>query len=190
MNVIFLDFDGVLDTYHFEIDEDVEKKIKVLADICHMYDAKVVIEASARVTINEETMEIDSKSEFVLYVFYLFNKYDIDVIGRTPNVKRYISSDKVGHIDGWKEDEIRLFLFRHPEIEHYCVIDDDDLSDTHRKSDLDKIRPHLVKTEDYSDNPEEEGLLPKHMEEVGEKLKVENEVRRLVLKYKNKYKNS
>ena len=25
----------------------------------------------------------------------------------------------------WKEDEIRLYLFRHPEVLHYCVIDDD-----------------------------------------------------------------
>ena len=40
--------------------------------------------------------------------------------------------------------QIRLFLFRHPEIEHYCVIDDDDLAP--KKSDLNKVRKHLVKT--------------------------------------------
>ena len=34
----------------------------------------------------------------------------------------------------------------------------------------------------YSDNYEEEGLLPKHSEEVGETLKKDNEVRRLALR--------
>ena len=190
MNVIFLDFDGVLDTYYYKAYESTEEKVKILADICHMYDAKVVIEAAARLAINEFTMEIDSTSQWVLYLFYLFNKYDIEVIGRTPEIKRYDDSNKTIYWPGLKEDEIRLFLFRHPEIEHYCVIDDDDLSHIHSKSDLDKVRTHLVKTENDSDNPKEEGLLPKHIEEVGEKLKEENEVRRLVLKYKNKHKNS
>ena len=34
--------------------------------------------------------------------------------------------------------EIRLYLFRHPEIEHYVVIDDDDLGPNN--SDLNKVR--------------------------------------------------
>ena len=35
MNVIFLDFDGVLNTYHYNKVEDVERRIAILADICH-----------------------------------------------------------------------------------------------------------------------------------------------------------
>ena len=86
----------------------------------------------------------------------------------------------------WKEDEIRLFLMRHPEIEHYCVIDDDDLLSVRKKSDLDKVRNHLVTTEFYNkEHPEEEGLLPRHKEEVGKVLQKENNVRRLILKYKS-----
>ena len=38
MNVIFLDFDGVLNTAHYESDSDLEARIAVLADICHEYD--------------------------------------------------------------------------------------------------------------------------------------------------------
>lgn len=58
MNVIFLDFDGVIDTIYYKTNEDMEKKIKILGDICHKYDCKVVIEASAKDSIDEETMEI------------------------------------------------------------------------------------------------------------------------------------
>ena len=186
MNVIFIDFDGTLDSNYYKAYEDTEEKVKILADICHEYDAKVVIEASAKLAINEETMEIDSKAEWVLYLFYLFNKYDIDVIGRTPEVRKYTSNDRSSYVGMWKEDEIRLYLMRHPEIEHYCVIDDDDLTKVfHRKSDLDKVRNHLVSPDYYNDdNPELEGLQPNHKEIVGEILKKDNEVRRLLLKYK------
>ena len=174
MNVIFLDFDGVLDTIHRDSLEDVEKRIKILADICKEYDAKVVIEASAKDAIDEETLEIDS--EWVTNIFNLFKKYGIECIGRTPNVIKRTSS--VSYIPIWKEDEIRLYLFRHPEIDHYCVIDDDDLGP--KRSDLNKIRNHLVQTIYYSSNIEEEGLLEKHKEQVGEVLKLDNEISKLV----------
>ena len=84
----------------------------------------------------------------------------------------------------WKEDEIRLYLYRHPEILHYCIIDDDDLYDLNKKSDLDKVRDHLVKTVYYSDNHEEEGLLPKHKYLIKDVLRKQNEIGKLVLKRK------
>ena len=183
MNVIFLDFDGVLDTNYYKSKEQVEEKVKILADICHTYDAKVVISASAKVAIDEDTLEIDD-AEWVNYLFFLFKKYNIEVIGRTPDVKKYTSNDKSSYLEMWKEDEIRLYLMRHPEIEHYCVIDDDDALFILKKSDLDKVRSHLVITKDYQDNQENEGLQAYHKEEVGEILKKENNVKKLLLKYK------
>ena len=180
MNVIFLDFDGVLDTLHYDSNKDIEKRIAILADICKEYNCKIVIEASAKNAIDEETMEV--KSEWVKYIFSLFEKYGIECIGRTPNViKKY---DNNFYTPMWKEDEIRLYLFHHPEIEHYCIIDDDDLAP--HNSDLNKVRNHLLKTIYYSDNPEEEGLLPKHKEEIGKILKKENKIRQLILKRKSK----
>lgn len=179
MNVIFLDFDGVLDTSHYNTYDDVEKRIKILADICREYDCKVVIEAAAKDAIDEETMEISG--DWVKFIFSLFEKYGIECVGRTPNVcKKYGSSSCMPM---WKEDEIRLYLFRHPEIEHYCVIDDDDLSPYN--SDLNKVRDHLLTTIYYSDNLEEEGLLESHKEQVGKILKKENKIRRLVIKKNN-----
>ena len=53
--------------------------------------------------------------------------------------------------------------------------------------DLDKVKDHLVETVSYSkENPEEEGLLPKHKELVGEVLKRENRIRSYVLSKKRK----
>jgi hypothetical protein len=148
-----------------------------------MYDAKVVIESAHKEVIDEETLETDV--DWIQYLFELFQKYDIECIGRTPVVKRYVLPEKYAYIPVWKEDEIRLYLFRHPEIEHYCILDDDDAKYMCKRSDLDKVRNHLIEIQnDHRLQPEEEGLLPKHMEEVGKKLKLENEVRRLVLKYK------
>ena len=199
MNVIFLDFDGVLDTFHDYIEESkgnvsygvqqLEKRIAILADICKEYNCKVVIEASAKGAINEETMEINPNATWVNSIFLLFKKYEIDCMGRTPNViKRNRHS---GYTSMWKEDEIRLYLLRHPEIEHYCILDDNDtVNMLHWKTgDLDKVKDHLVETiYYYKDNPEEEGLLPKHKELVGEVLKKENEVRSYVLRKKERNK--
>ena len=178
MNVIFLDFDGVIDTVHYSSKEDVEERIKILSLICKKYNCKVVIEASAKDAIDEDTMEIEG--EWVNFIFSLFKKYNIECIGRTPNVRRNFSNNS--YVSMWKEDEIRLYLFRHPEIEHYCVIDDDDLGP--KNSDLNKVRNHLLKTIYYSENLEEEGLLETHIDCVGEILKRDNEVRKLALKRK------
>ena len=185
MNVIFLDFDGVLDTIYYKENNQIEEKIKLLADICHTYNAKVVIEASAKLAIDEETLEIDPDAEWVLFLFSLFKKYNIEVIGRTPEVRKYDDHNRHSYISMWKEDEIRLYLMRHPEIDHYCVIDDDDLTDMHRKSDLNKVRHHLLKTEYYNEeNPTDEGLQEYHKEEVGKILQKDNDVKQLILRYK------
>ena len=174
MNVIFLDFDGVIDTIHGCEKEDVERRIKVLSDICKTYNCKVVIEASGKGFIDEETLEVEG--EWLETIFNLFKKYDIECIGRTPSVIKKLGDDT--YLPMWKEDEIRLYLFRHPEIDHYCIIDDDDYED------LVKVEDHLVRTLDYSSDPSEEGLLPKHKEEVGKILEKDNNIKKLSLKRK------
>ena len=180
MNVIFLDFDGVIDTIHCSSEEDIERRIKILSDICKEYNCKVVIEASLKSAIDEETMKTNNK--FINYIFDLFKKYGIECIGRTPSVEKKYS--EYSSVPMWKEDEIRLYLFRHPEIKHYCVIDDDDLGPNN--SDLNKVRDHLVKTIYYSDNYEEEGLLLSHKKEIGEALEKDNELRSIAFKRKNR----
>ena len=175
MNVIFLDFDGVLETIHYDSLDDVERRIKILAEICKEYDCKIVIEASAKEAIDEETLEV-AEGSWVNNIFKLFKKYKIECIGRTPSIE--IKTGPNSYISIWKEDEIIKYLQEHPEIEHYCIIDDDDTKSMHwKKSDLDKVRDHLVETIYDSNNPEEEGLLPKHKEEVGKVLRKDNDIK-------------
>ncbi|MBQ9024615.1 MAG: hypothetical protein IJ105_05265 [Bacilli bacterium] len=169
MNVIFLDFDGVINTVHNNTKEDIEKRISILSDICKENDCSIVIEASVKKWIDEKTLKTDVK--WVKEIFELFKKYNIKCVGRTPEIGRNISSYSYTPI--WKEDEIRIYLFNHPEIDHFVIIDDDDMAP--RNSDLNTLRNHLVTTVFYSDNIDEEGLLEKHKKEVKEKMKLENE---------------
>ncbi|MBR3117456.1 MAG: hypothetical protein IKF36_06280 [Bacilli bacterium] len=178
MNVIFLDFDGVIDTVHYITLADMEEKIKILSKICHEYDCKVVIEASIKWLINEETLEIEEEVEWVKHIFNCFKKYDIECIGRTPCVSKYFGNGFFTPI--WKEFEIKKYLFNHPEIDHFCIIDDDDLGPI--KSDLKTLREYLVETIYYSDNKEEEGLLEEHSKQVGEILKLDNKYKKLAIK--------
>lgn len=170
MNVIFLDFDGVLDTYHFMESEDIERRIVILSKICKECDCKVVIEASAKRCIDEETLEVEEDVIWVRKIFEAFKKYGIECVGRTREIGRKLN--EYVYTPMWKEDEIKEYLSRHPEIDHFCVIDDDDRAP--RSSDLDTLRDYLVVTENYSENPEEEGLLMSHLEKVKEALKKEN----------------
>ena len=194
MNVIFLDFEGVLDTYGDMVLElycgvpkevirkRVERRIAILADICREYDCKVVIEAAAKSNIDDETLEIIEPSERLEFYFSMFKKYGIEVIGKTPDVeiKETRESSTLIHSMN-KQIEIMLYLYRHPEIDYFCVIDDDDeASIYHRKSDLEKVKNHLVRTLDFQDNPDEEGLLERHKELVGRALQEENKVKKLI----------
>ena len=192
-NVIFLDIDGVLNTWHtlrelllYEnekyYNEVQNEKLKILSEICHRYDCKVVMSSTHKDIMDEKTLEIKNDGEeWFKELLEAFKIYDIELIGRTPTVTRKDTETDKPFV--WKEDEIRLYLFRHPEIDHYVILDDDDLEDKHKKSDLDKVKAHLVKTDNHLENhSEKEGLLERHIDEVGEVLKKENEIKKFALK--------
>lgn len=171
--MIFLDMDGVMDTTYYKSYEQIEEKFKILGSICHELNAKIVIEASCKDGIDEYTLEHEGK--WLDFIFEMFDKYGIECVGRTPAVGRH-TNDFSG-LSMWKEDEILLYLSLHPEVEHFCVIDDDDYYEQtrHTISDLEKLRDYLVKTIYTSfDNPKEEGLLLRHKEEIARILKKEN----------------
>ena len=162
MKVLFLDFDGVIYTIHNNTESNIEKRVKILSEICHRYNLNVVISASAKELINEFDLTTETKS--INELFNLFTKYNINLVGVTPQIGKHI---KYGiYIPIWKEYEIESYLNLHPEIEAFVILDDDDLGE--EKSDLKMYKDYLVKPIYYSiNNPEEEGLLPKHIDEVG-----------------------
>ena len=176
MNVIFLDFDGVINLNPKEDENAVERRIKILGDICKIYDCKVVITSAHKDCIDEETLE--TNLDWIQEYFDMFKKYDIEVIGRTPCVKTEIKPGRFKDI--WKENEILEYLKMHPEIEHFCVIDDDDLVTISKKgdfskSDLNLVRDYLITPIIYSDkDPNLAGLQESHIKEVGKILEKEN----------------
>ena len=184
MNVIFLDFDGVLNPIREESLEQLEKRVEILSRICKETDSKVVISSGNKNRISSKTNRPkQNANKWTKYLFLLFDKYEIECIGKTPNVERRFTDFET--VDQWKEDEIRKYLFNHPEVDHYCVIDDDDFAvdDDKRYSSLNKVRAHLVETCMYSPNgSSEECLLERHIDEVKEVMKLDNEIKRFALK--------
>ncbi len=181
VNIIFLGIGGVLDTFHLGSNEQIEAKVKLLSDILMENNAKVVITSGCRGAINEETLEIDHECGWVLFLFYLFDKYNIEVYGRTKFINKYLNNDKHVYIESWKEDEIRVFLFTHSEIAHYCVLDCDYSPYLNGgKSDLDKVRSHLVTTKYSNDlDNSDEGLMPYHAAMIKEVLSMKNDYRKV-----------
>ena len=187
IRVLFIDFDGVLNSIH-DLDEEnykekVEKRIAILANIARIYQCKVVVDSGGKGVIDECSMEIKPEGEFAKFVFEMFKKYNIECIGTTPEVHIW---DKHGYVE-YKGVDIRKYLFRHPEIIYYCVVDDDDtVTMLHwRHSDLEPVYEHLVRTNYYNkENPSDTCIQYKHMNDIGRALQQPNPISKLALKRK------
>lgn len=183
MKVIFLDFDGVLYGIHdlyedgIKIDKSkwidkIKKTSEILGEVCKKKNAKIVIESSYKDLIDEETLE--TEIDWIQEIFDILKAEGVEIVGRTPNLRDIRGEDYDGNPPIWKEDEILAYIDRHPEIDSYCVIDDDDLVNIparvqgdFSRSDLNKVRDHLVTTTYISlEKPYIEGLQEYHKEEI------------------------
>lgn len=107
MKVVFLDFNGVLDTYD-EFDVIDKSNLYVLVDAINLTDSKVVITSS-----NKDYFYRNGKHNLVMEnLINTLSEYNIEVLGYTKKLNS-------------REEEILDYLYTHPEIEHYCIIDDD-----------------------------------------------------------------
>lgn len=152
MNVIFLDFDGVLITKNGDSFSDIESRIKILAEACLKGDANIVISSSIKDVIDDN--KLASPIGWVDDILNLFAKYGIKCIGKTKTVSKRIGKL---FIASSKEDEILLYLNEHPEVSNYCVIDDDNLV---------LLEDNLINTLYSSSDPNEEGLLEEHVNKI------------------------
>lgn len=199
MKVIFIDFDGVINTLQDKYDlaingiseetakKRITKRLEILADACKENDAKVVIESAYKEKIDPETLE--SNVEWIQEYLNVLKENGIEVIGRTPCLEEF-REDYKELPPIWKEFEILEYLKRHSEIDHYCVIDDDDLvtipardKGDFSRSDLNLVRDHLVTIYPLNiDGKYDVGLQEYHKEEIGKILekKIDREkIRRL-----------
>ena len=119
MNIIFLDFNGVLDTYD-NIDEINIDNLKRLKNIVDVTESKVVISSS----LKNSYYYTGHYSTFLKKIIKEIENIEIEVIGITPKAKT-------------REEEIKLYLQLHPEVSNYCILDDD--------YEMESIKEHLVK---------------------------------------------
>lgn len=111
MNVIFLDFDGVINNWnHFEgIDYN---NVKYLLQIIKSTNAKVVATFSKKWTFQRDS-GIDYKNTSFCKDANVLKEYGIEIFDITP------------YVNGNRELEIREYLRLHPEIEQFLILDND-----------------------------------------------------------------
>lgn len=108
MKVIFLDFNGVLDTNTNMdiIDKDNLLRLKKIVDETN---SNVVISSSLKNNSYKEGKYTENLIEFIIEPL---EEFGINVYGITPN--KYT-----------REEEITAYLNSHPEVENFCILDDE-----------------------------------------------------------------
>ena len=156
MNIIFLDIDGVLNTFHFGLKDYKNiyggyliidpKKVEILKKICDLTNSKVVLSTGWKYILDDELKPLDDNGKFLLEIF---NEYNIPLIGKTIIIPKDLGDGKKTKF--WKEYEINDYLINHLEIKHFCIIDDE-------TEGLESLLDYLVKTKDYQEKEEDEGI--------------------------------
>lgn len=133
MKVIFLDFDGVLNSERYfhahgyeglMLDPACLERLKLLVGIT---DAKIVLSTSWREHWEKEKSNC---SAIGLEMNEIFKKYGLKIFDKTP----FSGIDRESDIEEW--------LKRHPKTSNFVVLDD-------RILDSAVIRGHFVKTDPY-----------------------------------------
>ena len=138
MKVIFLDFNGILDTYENMdvIDSDNLNRLKRIVDECN---AKVVLTTS-----NKNNYYRSGMIRGILkYIIDSLLEAGIDVIGMVPMLDS-------------REDEIHAYLDMHPEVEEFVILDDD--------YDMPSFRDNLILLPSQTIGIEQRGLEDEHVE--------------------------
>lgn len=119
MNIIFLDFNGVLDTYD-NMDIINKDNLNRLKRITEVTSSKVVISSS----LKNSYFYTGHFSKNLKNIIEEIRSVGIEVIGITPKANT-------------REEEIELYLQQHPEIDNFCILDDD--------YEMEKLKDNLVK---------------------------------------------
>lgn len=119
MNIVFLDINGVLDTNEKmdEIDSDNLNRLKSIVDATN---SKVVISSS----LKNSYYYTGHLSKHLIKIIKEIKEAGIEVTGITPKCNS-------------RTHEIMQYLKEHPEIENYCILDDD--------YDMEELKDNLVK---------------------------------------------
>lgn len=134
MKVIFVDFDGVLNTEKYVL-KFAEfglildpARMQLLKRIVDATDAKIVLSTTWREHWDSKPDECDNIG---VQMNEIFKEHGLSIFSKTPFISRN------------REDEIEAWLGENPQVENFVVLDD-------RFLDSEAIRGHFVKTSGYS----------------------------------------
>ena len=149
MKIIFLDVDGVLNDiewfYHNKYIDIDEEKVKLLAEIYHRTDAKIVLSSTWR-EMKSYNDNLSMKTYQMLVD--ILAKYKMEIIDHTP------VHDMIRPL------EIKEWLGKHPEVDKYASLDDDFRFEQYEEYGIGNC---LVKTSFYARDGKG-GLQPEHVE--------------------------
>ena len=144
MNVIFLDFNGVLDTYE-NMDVIDSNNLNILLNVINLTESKIVITSS-----NKDYFYRNGKHNKIMEnLINVLSSYGVVVLGYTKKL-------------GSREEEVLDYLNTHPEIQHYCIIDDDYF--------FESMCDHLVKLTSQNDGGN--GLIEANTDDIIRKLHI------------------
>lgn len=168
MNVLFLDVDGVLNckkTFNTSSNTNIdEEKVKILSDICIENDLKVVISSSWKLSI-----EYDYIGNSLYNLLEILEDNSIEVVGFTPNIP---NPYRCYGQEMWKDYDIECYLYEHPEVLTFCIIDDD------MEGDLENMKDYLVKTYYSIDDSGNGGILKSHDNDIKKALSLSKNFKR------------
>jgi hypothetical protein len=139
MKVIFLDFDGVLNSAKYLLGHEGygvvidPTRMCLLKQIIDATDAKIVLSTSWREHWEKDLAKCDSTGALINSIF---SKHGLQIWDKTPQLRTK------------RETQIKSWLDRHPEVKNFVVLDDSLLS-------ADYLNGHFIKTSNYFDGLDE-----------------------------------
>lgn len=141
MKVVFLDFDGVLNTDSYIRSCGYDglildpSKMRLLKKIIESTDAKIVLTTSWKEHWEKDSTKCDASGKLMNTVFA---RYGLEIFDKIPHMKE-------------REDGIANWLDANPEAKNYVILDDFALEGN-------MISGHLVRTSAFRDGLEDEHM--------------------------------
>ena len=139
MKVIFLDFDGVLNSSKYLLRCEAcgvaidPSRMVLLKQIVDAANTKIVLSTSWREHWSNDLTDCDSTG---VLINSIFSTYGLQIFDKTPELHER------------RETEIKSWLDIHPEVKSFVVLDDSLLS-------ADYLNGHFIKTSNYFDGLDE-----------------------------------
>lgn len=136
MNIIFLDVDGVCNSFatHLFTDDAVDSTVlEMISSLCEEYDCKIVLSSAWRYSMDETTLKCRPGS-CADKISKLLEKHKCPLIGRTPQ------------LGTGRAEEIKAYIKDHLTTnDKFLIIDDENIC-RYRGNTYEDLEPHFLRT--------------------------------------------